>query len=773
MNAKWTLLGIFVPLIFTTQYSRLQAWIEVEELEDENAFLRERLPRDVVERVCAMAAPADAVVGLGSSSQLLSALRSAAATAQVWAPGNEERSGVPTLAFLFLTGIYLWRIYRWVASEMALYARLEKQQNDADRSRYSLANFFSYRADFWLSTNTYAKPLALGTFTLVLILVGALLRTLLSAPTVGTSLWECWIFVVDTSAHADEEAVSARLTALLMTVGGMFIFAMMIGLISDGLAAQVDALHNGSADVLECGHIVVLGWSNKLLPMVSELALANESAGGCVIAILAEKEKADMEARVEASGIDLRGCKIVCRKGTPTVRHDLEHVSVKSAKAFIVLSPASGDRPQEADEADGFVLRVLLCLKGIDCRGHVVAELQDVDNQALTHIVGGAMLETVVAHDFIGRLIVQSGRQPGLAQVMEALLGFGGHEFYMKVWPELVGSTFGDVLFQFEEAIPLGVVSLDEICVLNPEDDYVLREGDVLIVLAEDDDTYRPAPQPLRTSADVRKCPHRYTAAPAGQPENALIVGWRRDLGDVLAELNDNLPPGSKVTLFCSRSNKDGSRDQELQQNGRSDPSTFGNIRLEHVEGNPVCRYDLERLDLGTYRTAFILHEEGQGSQEADSCIVTSLFLLRDVHQRQMAAKGEDATLRPLTIISEVLDPRTRHQLAMAGVHDYVMSNEVVSMALAMVAECRPVNRILKELLSGAGCEIYIRPVGQYCDAGFTPLSFLDMMVIVRRARGILVGQLLAGKGADLNPSRKHEPRLWSPEDKLIVLAED
>lgn len=30
----------------------------------------------------------------------------------------------------------------------------------------------------------------------------------------------------------------------------------------------LDALHNGSADVLECGHIVVLGWSNKLLPML-------------------------------------------------------------------------------------------------------------------------------------------------------------------------------------------------------------------------------------------------------------------------------------------------------------------------------------------------------------------------------------------------------------------------------------------------------------------------------------------------------------------------
>lgn len=47
-----------------------------------------------------------------------------------------------------------------------------------------------------------------------------------------------------------------------------------------------------------------------------------------------------------------------------------------------------------------------------------------------------------------------------------------------------------------------------------------LREGDVLIVLAEDDDTYRPAPQPLRTTADVQKCPHRYTAAPTSRPPN-------------------------------------------------------------------------------------------------------------------------------------------------------------------------------------------------------------------------------------------------------------
>eukprot|EP00668_Euglena_longa_P015319 GGOE01019386.1.p1 GENE.GGOE01019386.1~~GGOE01019386.1.p1 ORF type:complete len:792 (+),score=259.72 GGOE01019386.1:35-2377(+) len=767
---KWLFLTVFVPLILATQYRRLQTWIILEELETENEFLKERLPGDLLARLCnssSMLPPEEA-----KPSSWAKLTQSVGCFFNRWAPGDEERSGIPTYIFLFLMAIYLWRIFKWVCSELRLYSRLDEGNDQVD-GRYSLVNFFSYRADFWLSTNTYAKPIALGSFTLVLILIGAALRCLLTAPTMGTSLWDCWIFVVDTSAHADEESTAARLSALLMTVGGMFIFAMMIGLISDGLAAQLDSLASGSAGVLEYDHIVILGWSNKLMPLIRELTLANMSAGGCVITILAEQEKAEMEELVEASGLDLRGCKVVCRKGSPTVNHDLEHVSVKSARVIIVLSPSGeSGKVHAADEADGYVLRVLLCLKGMDCVGHVVAELQDIDNQALIHIVGGTLVESVVAHDFIGRLIVQSGRQPGLAQVMETLLGFGGHEFYMKSWPELVGKRFGDVLFQFKDAIPLGILAADETCTLNPPNSYRMKEGDVLIVLAEDDDTYAPATNPFKVVEDVERCTLR-PPEPAGDqtdgPDNTLILGWRRDLGDILSELNDNVPPGSKVTLLCDRPNINGSRDRDLASNGRSDPKTFQNLRVEHVEGNQVCRYDLERLNLRDYRTAFILHEEGKGYQEADSCIVTSLFLLRDVYERQMrAAKVE---YRPLTVISEVLDPRTRLQLSMAGVRDFVMSNEVVSAALAMVAECRAVNRILKELLSAAGCEIYIRPVSQYCPPGIS-LNFFDMMVAVRKTGAILLGQVLEGHEVELNPTNKVQPRIWAPDDKLVILSE-
>jgi hypothetical protein len=50
-------------------------------------------------------------------------------------------------------------------------------------------------------------------------------------------------------------------------------------------------------------------------------------------------------------------------------------------------------------------------------RGHIVVELSDLDNEVLVKLVGGDLVETVVAHDVIGRLMIQCARQPGLAQV--------------------------------------------------------------------------------------------------------------------------------------------------------------------------------------------------------------------------------------------------------------------------------------------------------------------------------------------------------------------
>ena len=84
-------------------------------------------------------------------------------------------------------------------------------------------------------------------------------------------------------------------------------------------------------------------------------------------------------------------------------------------------------------------------------KGHIVCEMCDVDNEPLVRMVGGEAVETIVAHDVIGRLMIQCARQPGLAQVWNDVLGFEGCEFYCSEHPELVGCSFDDVVLRFAD----------------------------------------------------------------------------------------------------------------------------------------------------------------------------------------------------------------------------------------------------------------------------------------------------------------------------------
>ena len=114
---------------------------------------------------------------------------------------------------------------------------------------------------------------------------------------------------------------------------------------------------------------------------------------------------------------------------------------------------------------------------------------------------------------------------------------------------------------------------------------------------------------------------------------------------------------------------------------------------------------------------------------------------------------------------------KTQH----AGISDYVLSNELVSMTLAMVAEDRTVNLIVKHLFEEEGSELYIRNIADYVEPGDDP-SFFDVMALARRKDPpeIAVGYRAAGEDhAVLNPPDKHEPRQWHPDDRLVVLAED
>ncbi|KAL5096277.1 hypothetical protein RYX36_000604 [Vicia faba] len=657
------------------------------------------------------------------------------------------------------------------------------RRTNGNKEDVPLKKRVAYNVDVFFSIYPYAKLLALLFATLFLIAFGGLALYAVTGGSMAEALWHSWTYVADAGNHAETEGMGQRIVSVSISAGGMLIFAMMLGLVSDAISEKVDSLRKGKSEVIERNHVLILGWSDKLGSLLKQLAIANKSVGGGVIVVLAEKEKEEMEMDIAKLEFDFMGTSVICRSGSPLILADLKKVSVSKARAIIVLAS-----DENADQSDARALRVVLSLTGVKegLRGHVVVEMSDLDNEPLVKLVGGELIETVVAHDVIGRLMIQCALQPGLAQIWEDILGFENAEFYIKRWSELDDLLFKDMLISFPDAIPCGVkVAADGgKIVINPDDNYVLRDGDEVLVIAEDDDTYAPGPLP-----EVCKGYFPRIREPPKFPEKILFCGWRRDIDDMIMVLEAFLAPGSELWMFNEVPEKE--RERKLAA-GELDVFGLENIKLVHREGNAVIRRHLESLPLETFDSILILADESVEDSVAhsDSRSLATLLLIRDIQSRRLPYRDTKSTSLRLSgfshnswiremqqasdksiIISEILDSRTRNLVSVSRISDYVLSNELVSMALAMVAEDKQINRVLEELFAEEGNEMCIKSAEFYL-FDQEELCFYDIMIRGRTRKEIVIGYRLASQErAIINPSEKSVTRKWSLDDVFVVIA--
>lgn len=334
----------------------------------------------------------------------------------------------------------------------------------------------------------------------------------------------------------------------------------------------------------------------------------------------------------------------------------------------------------------------------------------------------------------------------------------------------------------FEDAVPCGVFNPGTGSYsLNPPDSYEMRPDDQLLVIAEDDDTYAPmaAPVSVRTGPmpSVRVSRHA---------EKVLFCGWRRDMEDLVMVLDEFVRPGSELWIFCDITVQE--REDRFNEGGLDPVHGLRNLKLKHEIGDTVSRKDLEQLPLETFDSILILasspaEEKEESSAAMDSRSLATLLLIRDIQTKRMEARLQadeaaaaaprppagppppkasssfaqpnklltrmrDPTSLQCEIISEVLDTRTRNLIAETKVCDYVLSNELISMALSMVSEDATINMVLKELFTAEGNELYLRPAFYYIHPD-EDLSFFEVMVRVRQRQEICIGV------------RYGAPRLW------------
>ena len=622
-----------------------------------------------------------------------------------------------------------------------------------------------YNFDNTLSNGPIAiiSWLALVTFLLV-ILAGILLFIFgLSANPVENEpfdltegMWQSLMRVLDAGTVTGDEGWAFRLFMLLITIAGLFIFSSLIGSISSGIDESISNLRKGKSKVIETNHTLILGYSSMIYSVISELCLANESNKKAVIVVLADKDKVEMEDDIRSKISDTKTSKIIVRSGNPLDLRDLLMVNYNEAKSIILLSPENEENP------DNQVIKSVLSITGNKNRKkepyHIVAEIKDNENRQVANLVGGKEVSYVFSSDLISRLTAQTCRQSGLSIIYSDLLQFEGDEIYFYSDHGLIGLTFKQCVYSFEDSCVMGVFTSDRKVLLNPDMNYTINKDDQIILIAQDDSKIN------RLLIPKEILPVNFIPAPKREKalETTLILGWNHKGKKIIEELDHYVVKGSSVSILGEIEDVKDSLallSEELQ-----------NITLYFQHGNINDRNTLDELRIESFNHIIVLSYMDKGSiQISDAITLICLVHLRDISEKA----GKD-----FSVVSEMLDVQNRELAEVAKADDFIVSDNLLSLLMTQIAENKDLEMVYENLFNDEGAEIYLNPVEEYLDV-HQPTDFYQVIESASKIGHTAIGyRKLSQKEYDngkfgivLNPLKSKSIQ-FEQGDFLIVLAE-
>jgi ion channel POLLUX/CASTOR len=636
----------------------------------------------------------------------------------------------------------------------------DKRAIDSDQPTTS--DKLRYHIDRFLSWSPFARFLGLFALSFTLILICGILAKLAGGPkdeSLLEAMWWAMTRVLDAGTMGDDEGFLIRAVATLSTLCGVGVVALLIGLVSSTIGDKIEDLRKGKSPVIDENHTLILGYGEKVFTILRELRVANANQKGASVVILSTHEKEEVETAVRERMGDMQTTRVVVRQGTPSSVHDLKKVGAGRAKSLIILAESAGaETSDDPDAADMGVIKALLALRRIPNalkKNHAVVELVNPARRSVVEQLGAGGVEVVAMSDTLSRMMVQTSRQNGLANVYRDLLSYEGSEFYFKSAPELTGQPFGHAQWKARAAVVCGVRRVNNgkvTTTLNPAEDLQLIAGDELLVIAEDDDSFdfKANHAPSVPSGFVGP------KATSKKPERMLVCGSSSKLAGMLREYDNYVMPGSEAWLMP------GQEKEAFSEFLAGEMSALKNLKLKYVEGNPSTPEALRQVISSDFAVTLVVASDGD-IEAADARTVMTVLLLRDFYRVLGDKKPR--------IISEILDPRTKDLLEQDYGADFVVSSEMTSMLLAQVSERRELNAIFADLFDSDGNEIYLKRAACFVVVG-NASPWLSIQLVARQRGEVAIGYSKFGALPVINPPQD-EGVLLNAEDRVIVIAQD
>lgn len=567
--------------------------------------------------------------------------------------------------------------------------------------------------------------------------------------------WQTLMATLDSGTMGGDEGWLFRLVRFAATVLGIFLISVLIGSISSGIDQKIDQLKRGRSKVIENDHTLILGWSDKIFSIVSELIIANENQKKPCIVILSEKDKVDAEDEINSKVRDLKNTKIVIRSGNPLDLNDVEIVNPNGSRSIIVLSP-------DSIKADMYVIKTVLGLTRSPNREkkalNIVAEIKDEKNLEAAELVGNNESVFILSSDIIARLTAQTSLQSGLSIIYSELLCFDGDEIYFTKEASLYGRTYREAIFAYQDSSVIGVFTVNQEVVLNPNMNYLIQEGDKIIAISEDDDTVI-----MNSPGNIEIDPKYVGTLKEDEISitKTLILGWNLNGIKIIEELDQYVIKGSEILIVAEVN--ETTKIEELN-------SKMQNLRINFQEGEINDKHTLSSINVESFDNIIVLSYKDLEIQESDAKTLICLLHLRNI---------STFLGKPFNIVSEMLDLKNRALGIVAEADDFIVGDNLISLMLSQLSENINLKKVFDDLLRAEGSEIYLKPVSRYVQCG-VKVNFYNVLAIASELGDTALGYRLNSYSNDLdknfgvviNPN-KADFIEFAQDDFIIVLSEN
>ena len=141
--------------------------------------------------------------------------------------------------------------------------------SDADSKKdFTIMDLIDYRLEYFFSSSEWANVILLLGLSYLLVVFGAGLLVVADSDdysTISEAAWTSWTYVVDPGAQADAPSdFVPRTVSLVVTLGGLLVFALLIGIVGESIGEKLEDFKTGKSRVFESGHTLMLNWNDKV-----------------------------------------------------------------------------------------------------------------------------------------------------------------------------------------------------------------------------------------------------------------------------------------------------------------------------------------------------------------------------------------------------------------------------------------------------------------------------------------------------------------------------